>query len=139
MDVRDVPQEGNVTLEGHRKAVYARDAAGKIVPVGCAGWEVEEIVTLQAVEVLREQAEAAKARAKSGQSSPLEYWMYIRRMDLPLLSQSTGIWQWRVRRHFRPEIFARLSDGFLARYAEALGISVAQIKSLPAEALEGSK
>lgn len=133
MDVRDVPQENNVTLEGHRKAVYARDAAGKIVPVGCAGWEVEEIVTLQAVNVLREQADAALARARSGQGAPLEYWMYARRMDLPLLSQATGIWQWRIRRHFRPEIFARLDDGFLTRYAEALGITVTQLKSLPQE------
>lgn len=131
MDVRDVPQEGNVTLEGHRKAVYARDAAGKIVAVGSAGWEVEEIVTLQAVEVLREQAAAARERAEAGQSSPLEYWMYVRRMDLPLLSQSTGIWQWRVRRHFRPEIFRRLGDSLLSRYAEALGISIAQLKTLP--------
>lgn len=131
MKVEDVPQEGNVTLEGHRKAVYARDADGKIRVVGSAGWEVEEIVTLQAVETLRSQAEAAWARAKAGQGSPLEYWMFKRRMDLPLLSQSTGIWQWRVRRHFRPDIFTRLDDAFLGRYAEALGISVAQLKSIP--------
>ena len=139
MDVRDVPQEGNSTLEGHRKAVYARDAAGKIVAVGSAGWEVEEIVTLQAVEVLRDQAIAARARAEAGQSSPLEYWMYARRMDLPLLSQSTGVWQWRVRRHFRPEIFARLDDAFLSRYAEALGIKVEQLKALPSESEEKQK
>lgn len=134
MDVRDVPQDGNVTLEGHRKAVYARDATGKIVAVGCAGWEVEEIVTLQAVAVLREQALAAHARGSAGQSSPLEYWMYARRMDLPLLAQSTGIWQWRVRRHFRPEIFGRLGASLLARYAEALGITVEQLKTLPQDA-----
>jgi hypothetical protein len=85
---------------------------------------------------LRDQAAAARARAKAGQSSPLEYWMYARRMDLPLLSQSTGIWQWRVRRHFRPEIFARLNDAFLSRYAEALGIRVEQLKALPPEQKE---
>ena len=131
MDVRDVPQEGNVTLEGHRKAVYARDADGKIVAVGCAGWEVEEIVTLQAVDVLRQQAEAARVRVGAGQSSPLEYWMYARRMDLPLLAQSTGLWQWRVRRHLRPEIFQRLGEKMLGRYAEALGIPLVQLKQLP--------
>ena len=133
MDVQNVPQEGNITLAGHRKAVYARDASGKIVPVGCAGWEVEEIVTLQAVHVLREQADAALARARSGLGSPLEYWMYARRMDLPLLAQATGLWQWRIRRHCRPEIFARLDDRFLARYATALGITVTQLKALPQE------
>lgn len=134
MDVDQVPQEDNVTLEGHRKAIYARDAAGKIVVVGSTGWEVEEIVTLQAVEVLRQQAIAAHTRAKAGQSSPLEYWMYARRMDLPLLSQATGIWQWRVRRHFRPEIFGRLGDVLLTRYSDALGIKLEQLKSLPQDA-----
>lgn len=131
MDVREVPQEGNVTLEGHRKAVYARDAGGRIVAVGSAGWEAEEIVTLQAVEVLRQQADAARDRALAGLASPLECWMYTRRMDLPLLAQATGVWQWRVRRHFRPEVFARLSERWLQRYAEALGVSVAELRTLP--------
>jgi hypothetical protein len=36
-----------------------------------------------------------------------------------------------VRRHLRPEQFARLSAALLARYAEALGISVAELKRLP--------
>lgn len=134
MDVRDVPQEDNVTLEGHRKAIYARDASGKIVVVGSTGWEVEEIVTLQAVEVLHQQALAALARARAGQASPLEYWMYARRMDLPLLAQATGIWKWRIRRHFRPEIFTRLDDAWLGRYAEALGIQLEQLKTLPQDA-----
>lgn len=134
MDVRDVPQQDNVTLEGHRKAIYARDASGKIVVVGSTGWEVEEIVTLQAVEVLRQQALAAHARALAGQASPLEYWMYARRMDLPLLAQATGIWKWRIRRHFRPEIFGRLGDVWLTRYSEALGIKLEQLKNLPQDA-----
>ena len=134
MDVRDVPQQDNVTLDGHRKAIYARDASGKIVAVGSSGWEVEEIVTLQAVEVLREQAAAALARARAGQGSPLEYWMYARRMDLPLLAQATGIWKWRIRRHFLPEVCSRLDDDLLSRYAEALGIPLGQLKTLPQEA-----
>jgi len=131
VELRDVPQEGNVTLGGHRKAVYARDASGRIVAVGSAGWEVEEIVTLQAVDQLREQAEAALGRARAGLASPLEYWMYARRMDLPLLSQGTGLWQWRIRRHFRPEIFARLDAVLLSRYAEALGISARELVTIP--------
>ncbi len=41
----EVPQEGNSTLGGHRKAMYARGADGKLHIVQSAGWEVEEIVT----------------------------------------------------------------------------------------------
>jgi hypothetical protein len=131
MDRQDVPQETNATLGGIRKAVYARGADGRIVPVESAGWEPEEIVTLQAVAVFREQAEAARARFEAGQAAPLEYWMYHQRMDLATFAQVTGVWRWRIRRHFRPAVFARLSARLLARYADALGITLEQLRRGP--------
>jgi hypothetical protein len=124
----EVPQEGNTTLGGHRKALYARGADGKLQIVQSAGWEVEEIVTRQAVEDLNRLAEDARQRVAAGQTSPLEYHMHKARMDLPLLAQTTGLWQWRIRRHFRPAIFARLSPALLQRYAEAMGLSLDQLK-----------
>jgi hypothetical protein len=121
---RDVPQEGNASLAGHRKAVYAVGDDGKLRIVASRGWEVEETVTRQAVEDLERRARDARARALAGQTSPLEYHMYRARMDIALLSQTTGLWRWRVRRHFRPGVFARLPSPLKRRYAEALGISV---------------
>jgi hypothetical protein len=124
----DVPQEGNATLGGHRKAVYARGADGKMHIVQSAGWEVEEIVTRQAVDDLHRLADEARQRVVAGQTSALEYHMHKARMDVPLLAQVTGLWQWRIRRHFRPDIFAHLSPALLARYAEAMGLTVDQLK-----------
>ena len=126
----EVPQEGNSTLAGQRKAMYARGADGRLHIVQSAGWEVEEIVTRQAVEDLQQQAEAARQRVLQGLTAPLEYHMYRQRMDVPMLSQVTGLWQWRIRRHLRPEIFARLAPSLRARYAEALGISCAQLERI---------
>jgi len=126
----EVPQEGNATLGGHSKAVYARGADGKLHMVQSAGWEVEEIVTRQAVDDLNRLAEDARQRVLAGQTSALEYHMHKARMDLPMLSQTSGIWQWRIRRHFRPDIFAGLSDALLARYAGVLGVSVEQLKKI---------
>ncbi len=123
MRERDVPQEGNRTLAGHRKAVYAVADDGKLRLVPSRGWEVEEIVTRQAVEDLERRAMQARARALSGESSPLEYHMYRARMDVDLLSQVTGLWRWRVRRHLKPAGYARLPAALKLRYAEALGIS----------------
>ena len=126
----EVPQEGNSTLSGHRKAVYARGTDGKMRIVQSAGWEVEEIVTRQAVDDLIRLAEDAKQRVLSGQTSSLEFHMHRKRMDVLLLAQVTGLWQWRVRRHLRPKVFARLSPALLARYAEALGMSVDALKKV---------
>ncbi len=126
----DVPQEGNATLAGHGKAVYARGRDGKLHAVRSAGWEVEEIVTRQAVEELQHQAAAARERARRGGASSLEYHMYRLRMDVALLSQASGIWQWRVRRHLRPAVFARLSPSLKARYADALGMTVDALETV---------
>jgi len=124
----EVPQEGNSTLGGHRKAMYARGADGKLHIVQSAGWEVEEIVTKQAVDDLLRLTENARQRVLAGQTSPLEYHMYRVRMDVPLLSQASGIWQWRIRRHFRPAVFAGLSASLLTTYADAMGMTVEQLK-----------
>jgi hypothetical protein len=120
----DVPQEGNSSLAGHRKVVYAVADNGKLRLVPSRGWEVEEIVTRQAVEDLEHRAEGARARVLAGETSPLEYHMYCARMDVALLAQSTGLWRWRVRRHFKPAAFARLPLALRKRYADALGIAI---------------
>lgn len=124
MDIDQVPQEGNRTLGGHRKALYARDADGRIGLVPSRGWEAEEIVTRQAVEELDRLTDDARRRVQAGTAAPLEYHMYKARMDSLMLAQVTGLWHWRVRRHLRPDIFRRLGPALLARYAEALGIGV---------------
>ena len=124
----EVPQEGNSTLGGHRKAMYARGTDGKLHIVQSAGWEVEEIVTKQAVDDLLRLTENARQRVLAGLTSPLEYHMYRVRMDVPLLAQASGIWQWRIRRHFRPAVFAGLSASLLTTYADAMGMTVDQLK-----------
>jgi hypothetical protein len=131
MDISEVPQEGNATLAGLRKAVYARNAENRIVSVASAGWEVEEIVTQQAADIFSAYTTAAHARVLKGESSPLEYWMYAQRMDLATFAQSSGVWRWRIRRHFRPALFARLRPEMLDRYADALGISRQTLCQLP--------
>ena len=124
MRERDVPQEGNATLAGNRKAVYAVADDGRVRLVASRGWEVEEIVTRQALHDLERLARDAQQRARAGLTSPLEVHMYRARMDLALLAQTTGLWRWRIRRHFRPQVFARLSPALRQRYADALGLSL---------------
>lgn len=127
----EVPQDNNRTLAGSRKAVYATDEEGHYRITESSGWQVEEIVTSMAAEDFARNAAAALERARKGETSPLEYHMYRRRMDLATLSQATGLWQWRIRRHFRPAVFERLPEKLLERYADALGLSTDDLESLP--------
>jgi len=126
----DVPQDGIPTYGGRRKLFYAVAEDGAYVAVQSSGWEAEAIATASALEEIERQRTEAWRRARSGATSPLEYYMHCRRMDLALLAKTTGFSRWRIRRHFRPAVHARLSDRILARYSEALGIDAATLRIL---------
>ncbi|PCH61488.1 MAG: hypothetical protein COC05_00745 [Gammaproteobacteria bacterium] len=133
MKQNDVPQDHIKTLGGLRKAMYATDEQGNYTVVPSDGWEAEELVLNQAIEEFERQTDEALARCRSNISSPLEYHMYHCRMDQIVLAQSTGFFKWQVKRHLKPAHFCRLSAKKLARYSEALGLSIDQLKSLPDE------
>ena len=132
MKVTEVPQDNNAGYEDQTRAVYAVDEGGRYTVATSTGWTAEDVVNSLAVEEFERLAAAALARAQRGESSPLEFHMYHRRMDVPTLSQATGVWQWRVRRHLRPAPFARLGERVQQRYADALGLRVDELARLPA-------
>lgn len=127
-----VPQQNISTYADNRKAIYAIGADGKYTRVASTGWEVEEAATRQALAEFERQAALARQQVEEGRAAPLYYHMYARRMDLQTLSQATGFFRWRIRRHFSPKIFSGLSDKILTRYAEALGMSRQELCRLPA-------
>jgi hypothetical protein len=133
MQDNEVPQDNSATLGGFRKALYARGADGRIHTVASTGWEAEEAATLQAVDECNRQITQAHADVVAGRASPLRYHMLRARMDETLLAQTVGLGlfgRWRVRRHLRPETFAKLAPRLLARYAEALGLTMDQLQHI---------
>lgn len=84
----------------------------------------------QAVEEFNQLTNEALDAVKRGEKSPLFYYMYRYRFDLQTLAQTTGFWQWQIKRHFKPSIFDKLSDNVLAKYAEALGVSTSTLKTI---------
>ena len=131
MEKDSVPQDNSPTYAGLRKLLYAVDASGKYTGVPSTGWEVESYATEAAVSELDRLRIDAWQRARDGKTSALEYHMYANRMEPDTLSATAGIWRWRVRRHFDPQRFAKLSDRVLTRYAQAMGISVGQLRVVP--------
>jgi hypothetical protein len=135
MRVEDVPQEGNATLDGQRKGMYAVGKDGRIALVPSRGWEAEELVTTAAVEHFEQLARAALERARSGKAGALEYFMYARRLDPPTLAQAAGVWRWRLNRHLR-QPFAQIPEPLQQRYAEVLGVTRAQLLDFHADAFD---
>ncbi len=133
MNAQQVPQDASPTYCGQQRLLYAIDAAGRYRPVLSNGWDAEADATLLALEEQRRHTRLAWERGRAGRTSPLEYYMLRQRMDLALLAQATRRWKWRIRRHMRPDVFARLDDSALAIYAKALGIPANDLRRVPEE------
>jgi hypothetical protein len=127
MKLDEVPQDHSSTYGGHSKLVYAVDASGHYQRAQSDGWEPEAYATQLAVAELEAHEADALGAWQRGEASPLKCLMYRYRLDEPALAQITGLWQWRIRRHFRVGVYRRLPASILARYAEAFGLPLEEL------------
>ncbi|MDF1580926.1 MAG: hypothetical protein P1P74_09135 [Desulfuromonadales bacterium] len=130
MKKEDVPQQGGLNA-GCREVNYAVDGDGRYTLESSVGWEAKNIALRQAWEAIVEQLRETLAEIKAGKKSALAYYMAKNQMDPALLAQYSGVARWRVKRHLKPSVFAKLSDAVLTPYAELFGISVATLRTVP--------
>ena len=137
MKVNEVPQDNTVEYyKGVKRACYAVDEKGRYVIVSSNGWEAEELVNGLAVKELAVNLEKTRKAVLAGEKSPLAYHMERRQMIPDILGKTAGIAVFRVKRHLRPEIFSRLKNPVLERYAKALAITMEELKTVPEESRE---
>lgn len=128
MKIDEVPQDNLIHYQGAgKRAIYAVNERGEYTTVPTSGWEVEEIVLSQALADYDEQAEEARQRILRGKSSPIEYFMYKRRMDALVLAQAMGLFKWQVKRHLKAKVFQRLDEALLNQYARILRVDVRRL------------
>ncbi len=133
MKISEVPQDDVKTMQGIKKALYAVDERGEYTRTATQGWEVEEIVLTQVVDDFEVKAGAAAGRVKSGETSPIEYFMNKKWMDPLTLAQAMGLYRWQVRRHFKPAVFKKLDNRTLAEYARLFGVPVETLMNFSGE------
>ena len=83
------------------------------------------------MNLLQEQMQKAKEQIQAGKQSPIVYYMARARMDWVTLASYMGQWQWIIKRHARPKVFAKLSEKTLKKYAEIFDISVEELTNFP--------
>jgi hypothetical protein len=126
MKKSDIPQDKSNFTDLY----YAVDDDGNYTTATSSGWDPKTIASDNAMRDINERIAKAKARVLNGETSPLEYFMEMHKMDLNILSSYAGIWKWRVRRHFRPSIFKKLPQKILKKYADVFDISIDQLKAI---------
>ena len=132
MKINEVPQDNMpYYYEDLKRACYALDDEGKYCIVPSIGWEAEEVVNGLAVNELAANLEETRKAVLTGKRSPLAYHMERRQMSPKILAKTVDINKFRVKRHFRPEIFIKLKPSVLARYAKMLAVTLEELKTVP--------
>ncbi len=129
MRKEEVPQDQGIAA-GLKEVTYAVDDKGAYVMVPSSGWEPKNISNYQAWEVIAEQIETARCQVLNNEVSPLAFHMARNQMDVALLAQYMGIMRWRVKRHLKPQIFKKLNNNLLSRYANLLKVTVEQLQDI---------
>jgi hypothetical protein len=122
-----IPQEENSTLDGHQKVMYAPNENGKFQTFNY-GSNVEEYATKLAVEEYEILQKECLENIKKNISSPIEYFMYKNRMDIPTLASVVGFFQFRVKRHLKAKNFVRLNNKILQKYCDVFDITIDELK-----------
>ncbi|WP_264535746.1 hypothetical protein [Flavobacterium sp. N1736] len=130
MEKEKVPQDkGNLTKNNLKELLYATDENGDYTTTLSTGWEPKTIALSNSIDEINERIAEAKQQVETGEVSPICYFMEVNKMDLTILASYVGLWKWRVKRHFKPAVFAKLNDKTLQKYADAFEISVEQLKN----------
>ena len=127
----EVPQDkSNLDSANFKELCYAVDENGKYTTVNSSGWDPKTIALNKAIEEINERVEDAKQRVINKETSPIEYYMELHKMDVQILASYVGLWKWRVKRHFKPNVFNKLSKNILQKYADTFDISIDQLKNI---------
>ena len=73
-------------------------------------------------------AKELHAELEKGKISPVYYYMLMQDMGIGDLAKRIGISKRKLRRHFRPELFEKLDQETLDKYAMVFGIGVEELR-----------
>jgi len=132
MKTENVSQDDANFFEGKSSSIqYAVDENGNYTQVKSLGLEPSNIVLQQAWDDIKEESEHALEDVRKGLKSPIYYFMIKEIMDVKILSETTGLSRWRIKRHFKPRIFNKLSDKLLLKYIDAFKLkNVEDLKAI---------
>ena len=131
MKKSDVPQDkSNLESVNLRELCYAVDENGEYTTEHTTGWDPKTIALNNTLDEIKERIEDARQRVIDDFTSPIEYYMELHKMDPAVLASYVGMWQWRVKRHFKPSVFKKLSAKVLQKYASVFEITIDELKTI---------
>ena len=130
MKKQDVPQDkSQLETVNMTEVLYVTDENGNYTTAKSRGWDAKALALDESMTLINERAEQAKKDVAAGKASPIIYFMEINKMDWQILASYVGYWQWRVKKHAKPDVFRKLDQNKLEKYAQAFEIGVEELKN----------
>lgn len=130
MKKEDVPQDLGALGKLTNEVCYATDSDGKYTTALSRGWDVKISALDTAWDEVDHRIQDARQKVLNGEASPLLFFMEKGLMDAGILAGYTGSWVWQVKRHLKPDIFKKLTDKQLKRYAEVFNVTIDDLKTM---------
>jgi len=129
MKKEDVPQDLNYFKDNViRDVMYAVDENGHYTSVVSDGWSVKNEALGMVWDDIREQCEIIRQQVLSKEVSPLAYHMKKSLQNIGMLSAYSAIPKCKIRKHLKYEEFMKLDENTLRKYADAMRITVDELK-----------
>ncbi len=129
----EVPQDTSFISDISREVCYAKDESGKYEGFLSTGWKVKHEALVTTWDNINAKLESAANEVKTGDKSPIYYYMLLNLMNVSLLASYTGFSKFSVKKSLKPLAFNKLSKKKLEIYANVFGISINDLKNFNPE------
>ena len=131
MKVNEVPQDLKYFKDNLiRDLNYALDEDGHYTSIISDGWDVKNDALSIVWEDILAECEPIRQQVLEKKISPIAYHMKKNLQDVGLLSTYSGIPKRKIKKHLRYEEFMKLDETTLQKYADALRLSVEELKQV---------
>ncbi len=130
MKKENVPQDLSALGRHTKEMCYAIDDSGNYTTELSTGWEIKVNALDVAWDDIKNRILIAKQKVINKEASPILFFMEYRLMDMDILSAYTGFWKWQIKNHLKANVFDKLSDKKLQKYAEAFNVKAEDIKQM---------
>ena len=131
MKVKEVPQDLKYFKDNLiRDLNYALDEDGHYTSIISDGWDVKNDALSIVWEDILAECEPIRQQVLEKKISPIAYHMKKNLQDVGLLSTYSGIPKRKIKKHLRYEEFMKLDETTLQKYADALRLSVEELKQV---------
>lgn len=112
-----------VDAKAHEVVLFVEKEDERYAPVQSGSYIVENYLD-DFLDKKKNLEKQLREELQKGTISPVYFYMILQDMGPGDLAKRIGISQRKLKKHFRPEVFAKLNEKMLAKYKVVFGVEI---------------